>query len=1207
MAKLDLVTTFGWPGSDVLLTAKPGSSIPQVPIGRLSAINAQEVDLYLKKVKEFETAQATMSPLVADRGWMKNVVHIVGASDPSLGAILEQYMRNYSGIIKDTLFGANVSTFAKTSSSAVQQLTNTQLQNLFSEGISLITYFGHSSSTTLEFNLDNPENYNNQGKYPMFIGLGCNAGNFFNFNPLRFLTKETLSEKYVLAPDRGTIGFVASTHFGIVHYLDIWNSRAYRRISNTSYGKTFGEILKETVIDVFNFTTQEDFYARANSEQTELHGDPALRLNPHPKPDYVIEDPMVRITPSFISIAEPSFKVTAKMMNIGKAPGANIIVEVKRQYPNNTSQVVIHRDTIPGIRYADSIVVMVPIDPNRDKGLNRITVTVDADNTVDEIYENNNSITKDVLIYEDEARPISPYNFAIINKQNIKLIASTANPFSQSRQYRMEIDTTEFFNSPIKVTRSITSVGGIIEFDPGITFTDSTVYYWRVAAVPTTGSFNWNNSSFVYLQNHDVGFNQSHIHQQFKSTGDRMSLDSASRRWKFGTRLQNLFIRQGSWVTSGAVQEGALSVSVNGIPTIRLTCYFQSIVFNVFDPVTFKPMENDVVIAENSPGYPLGLGLHGSHANQCRSDEERYFNFEYRYTDSATRRKAMNFMQNVIPDGAYVVVRNFTLNPATFPGFPHAFINEWMTDEAVYDQGQTLYHYLKNAGLSSMDSFYRARPFALVYKKNDPSFTPRWLMGDGIYDNPTLSVDLPTPDTAGYITSPVFGPAKAWKELHWRGNSIDATPGDNPRVNLIGIKYNGTRDTLIRNLSVNQQTIDISSVNAQQYPYAQLTMRNADTVNLTPYQLRYWRLTYLPAPEGAVAPNVFFQMKDTLEVGEPIDFKMAFKNVTEVSFDSMKVKMVVTDKNNVNHVLPVQRHRRLMGSPDTLHVRYSVDTRQLVGANTLYVEVNPENDQPEQYHFNNFIFRNFYVKGDTLNPLLDVTFDNVHILNNDIVSSKPDIMIKLKDEAKWFLLDTSAVVEVKVRYPNQTERTFRYDNDTLKFMPAQTAPNNDNTATVHFKPYFEEDGDYELNVKGRDMSSNKAGVMEYRVAFQVINKPMISNMLNYPNPFTTSTAFVFTITGSEVPQNIKIQILTVTGKIVREITKDELGPLHVGRNITEFKWDGTDMYGQKLANGVYLYRVVTNLNGKSLDKYKHKDDNTDKYFNKGYGKMYLMR
>jgi flagellar hook assembly protein FlgD len=77
--------------------------------------------------------------------------------------------------------------------------------------------------------------------------------------------------------------------------------------------------------------------------------------------------------------------------------------------------------------------------------------------------------------------------------------------------------------------------------------------------------------------------------------------------------------------------------------------------------------------------------------------------------------------------------------------------------------------------------------------------------------------------------------------------------------------------------------------------------------------------------------------------------------------------------------------------------------------------------------------------------------------------------------------------------------------------------------------------------------------------------------------------------------------------VVREITKDELGPIHIGRNITEFKWDGTDMYGQKLANGVYLYRVLTNLDGQSLDIYKAKGDKTDKYFTKGYGKMVLIR
>jgi flagellar hook assembly protein FlgD len=65
--------------------------------------------------------------------------------------------------------------------------------------------------------------------------------------------------------------------------------------------------------------------------------------------------------------------------------------------------------------------------------------------------------------------------------------------------------------------------------------------------------------------------------------------------------------------------------------------------------------------------------------------------------------------------------------------------------------------------------------------------------------------------------------------------------------------------------------------------------------------------------------------------------------------------------------------------------------------------------------------------------------------------------------------------------------------------------------------------------------------------------------------------------------------------------------LRIGRNITEFKWDGTDQWGQKLANGVYLYRVIAQQNGKTLDKYKAANDQTDQFFNKGYGKMYLMR
>ncbi|MFN8245840.1 MAG: hypothetical protein U0T56_05595 [Ferruginibacter sp.] len=290
---------------------------------------------------------------------------------------------------------------------------------------------------------------------------------------------------------------------------------------------------------------------------------------------------------------------------------------------------------------------------------------------------------------------------------------------------------------------------------------------------------------------------------------------------------------------------------------------------------------------------------------------------------------------------------------------------------------------------------------------------------------------------------------------------------------------------------------------------------------------------------------------------------------------------------------------------DTLQLKYSIDTRNYPGANTLFVDFNPDNDQPEQYHYNNILYKDFHVREDKYNPLLDITFDGVHILNRDIVSSKPGILVKLKDESRFIELRDTALIKVMVRYPDQSLHTFRF-GDTMQFTPANLA-SGENTARIDLRPYFPEDGEYELIVTGKDEAGNQAGNLEYRVVFTVINKPMISNLLNYPNPFTTSTAFVFTVTGSEVPQNMRIQILTITGKVVREITKDELGPIHIGRNITDFKWDGTDMYGQKLANGVYLYRVLTNLNGKSLDKYRAENDNTDRFFNKGYGKMYLMR
>jgi flagellar hook assembly protein FlgD len=124
------------------------------------------------------------------------------------------------------------------------------------------------------------------------------------------------------------------------------------------------------------------------------------------------------------------------------------------------------------------------------------------------------------------------------------------------------------------------------------------------------------------------------------------------------------------------------------------------------------------------------------------------------------------------------------------------------------------------------------------------------------------------------------------------------------------------------------------------------------------------------------------------------------------------------------------------------------------------------------------------------------------------------------------------------------------------------------------------------------------------VQFEVNNKPSVTSVMNYPNPFTTNTKFVFTLTGSEVPEVFTIQIMTISGKIVKEITREELGNVHIGRNNTDYSWDGRDMYGDRLGNGVYLYKIVTKLNGENMEKAA---SGADKYIKHEFGKMVLMR
>jgi hypothetical protein len=429
---------------------------------------------------------------------------------------------------------------------------------------------------------------------------------------------------------------------------------------------------------------------------------------------------------------------------------------------------------------------------------------------------------------------------------------------------------------------------------------------------------------------------------------------------------------------------------------------------NVFDPVSFQPMQN------------FSGTLYGSNTSCGPFVYNREYHFLYSLGDTASRRKAREFLENIVPEGAYVIIRS-----NTYPLSWSKYICICMESRYCLLWARHFFiPYIKNQGFTSIDQYDTTNAFVFVYKKNSlATYTPSIKFAENIYDRILLSVICPTPDTLGYTTSPAFGAAKHWKQLKWQGTTVDVSVGDQPTVDIIGIDNAGLETTIMSGLNTGQQDLDISTINAAQYPFLKLRMRNLDSINMTPYQLRYWRLTYEPVPEGALAPNLFFQFRDTLDPGEPLDFKVAFKNISDGKFDSLKIKMLVTKSNNVQDTIPAGRFRPLPGQ-DTLYVRSPINTAGLTGLNTFFLDVNPDNDQPEQFHFNNFMYRTFYVRADKVNPLLDVTFDGVHILNRDIVASKPHITIKLNDENKWLLLNDTSGAQIHVRYPNGVTRSY---------------------------------------------------------------------------------------------------------------------------------------------------------------------------------------
>jgi hypothetical protein len=415
----------------------------------------------------------------------------------------------------------------------------------------------------------------------------------------------------------------------------------------------------------------------------------------------------------------------------------------------------------------------------------------------------------------------------------------------------------------------------------------------------------------------------------------------------------------------------------------------------------------------------------------------------------------------------------------------------------------------------------------------------------------------------------------------------------------------------------NDSILNLNSlIDASVYPYIQIGVYHSDVSNLTPGQVDRLHVLYSPVPEAAIDGTngyYFSLLTDTIFEGQSGAFAFDIKNVSEFPMDSLLVSYWIEGDDHIKNFISYPRQDSLRVG-QTFRDTVAFSSLNLAGYNVIWTEVNPYingtlmTDQLEQYHFNNICQIPIFVIGDDEHPILDVTFNGEHILNRDIVNPTSEILITLKDDNPYLVMDNisdTTLFGIYLTDPSGVQKRIPFidvnGNATLEWIPANTS---NKKFIIRYPAYFEQDGIYELSVQGSDRSNNLSGDFAYKIEFEVVHESTITQMMNYPNPFSTSTRFVFTLTGSEVPDDIRIQILTVSGKVVKTINEEEIGEIKIGRNITEYAWDGRDDFGDQLANGVYLYKVETKLNGSAI---KLRESGADLYFHKEFGKMYLMR
>ena len=211
---------------------------------------------------------------------------------------------------------------------------------------------------------------------------------------------------------------------------------------------------------------------------------------------------------------------------------------------------------------------------------------------------------------------------------------------------------------------------------------------------------------------------------------------------------------------------------------------------------------------------------------------------------------------------------------------------------------------------------------------------------------------------------------------------------------------------------------------------------------------------------------------------------------------------------------------------------------------------------------------------DNKPPIIKAYMNDRNFVSGGITDANPYLLLDLSDENGINTIggighDITAYLD-----DNQTE--IYVLNDFY-----ETETNTYQRGNVRYRLFNLKPGWHTLHIKAWDVYNN-SGTTE--INFQVVeNKDIkLEHVLNYPNPFTDYTEFWFNHNHPFENLDVMVQVYTISGKLVWQHRQSVISDGFLSRDIT---WDGRDNFGNKLAKGVYVYRLsVKTASGKTAQK-----------------------